>query len=237
MSENDIKQTIQRNVLARVRGGSVHMRSRAYFVMRVITTATLGILTLALSAIVLSFIAFSIHESGEQFLLGYGARGVTTFLMLFPWATFLADVAILFVLEWLLQGFKWGYRVSLLSVFIGVFLTSATLAGLVDLTPIHQVLLDSADNGTLPIAGELYESVRASHEDQGIFKGTVMSISGGEMTIAHDDADHDADDGTRTVSLPPGAPAPQVGDRVYVYGRQSGDHIQAYGIDMLSPDQ
>jgi len=237
MNDQNLQQEIQQKVLERIKSGKVRMHPRAYFVVQIIVTLAVAVLALALSVFVLSFIIFSIHGSGEQFLLGFGSRGVATFLMLFPWVMLIIDLAIIFLLEWLLQGFKLGYRISLLSVFLGVFILSALLAVIVDLTPIHQVLLGRADEGDLPIIGQLYESIRDSHEGQGIFRGTIVSIQGNEITITHNDGDHDADDGTRTVILPQDAPQLQIGDRVYVYGNGSGDQIQAYGIELLSPDQ
>lgn len=237
MNDQNLQQEIKDKVLERIKSGKAHMHPRAYFVAQIIVTAGVAVLALALSAFVLSFIIFSIHESGEQFLLGFGGRGVATFLMLFPWFSLIIDLAILFLLEWLLQGFKFGYRVSLLSVFFGVFILSALLAVVVDLTPIHQMLLDSADKGDLPVVGGLYESIRDSHDSQGVFRGTITSLQGSEITITHNDGDHDADDGIRTVVLPQNAPPLQVGDRVYVYGSGSGGQIQAYGVELLSPDQ
>jgi len=235
MSEQDIQREIQKNVLERIKAARMH--TRAYFVVRFLFTAAVALLALAVSAFVLSFIVFSVHESGEQFLLGFGLQGVATFFVLFPWLSLAADVALLFLLEWLLQGFKFGYRISLLSVFLCVLAASALLAIIVDLTPIHGALLDQADRGSLPIVGEMYEGIRGSHEGQGIFRGTVTSVQGNDITITHNDGDHDADDGTWTVALPQGGPAFQVGDRVYVFGSLNGQTVRAYGIEKLSPDQ
>lgn len=238
MNEHDLQQKIQKKVLERVRGGGAHMHTRAYFIARVVAAAAVAVLALLVSSFVLSFVVFSIHESGEQFLLGFGGRGLATFFSLFPWLSLIADIAILFLLEWLLQGFKLGYRVSLLGVFLGVLISSAVLAALIGLTPVHSMLLDRADRGELPVVGEIYESIRDSHGDQGVFRGTVTSMQGDQIVITHNDADHDADDGTWTVIVPGnGVPPLQIGDRVYVFGNSNGQVVQAYGIQKLSPDQ
>lgn len=86
--------------------------------------------------------------------------------------------------------------------------------------------------------GDIYEnSVRGSHEPQGIFRGTVTQVQGDRITIEHDDGDHDADDGTRTIMLPPGAPAFKPGDRAYIFGTSTGEAVQAYGAEHLAPEQ
>ena len=150
------------------------------------------------------------------------------------------DIALIFFLEWLLQSFKFGYRFSLLTLFGIAVLASVLIAAAIGLTPIHSDLLGMADRGDdLPLVGNMYESVRDPHEDQGIFRGTVAAVQGDQIVITHDDGDHDADDGTRIVTLPAGYSPTTfiVGERVYVLGAQGSTTVQAYGIGQLSPDQ
>ena len=52
------------------------MRPRIYFLARVALLVLLAIGALALAMFILSFAFFSIHESGEQFLLGFGQHGL-----------------------------------------------------------------------------------------------------------------------------------------------------------------
>jgi len=226
-------------VLERLRRGDLRMRSRTYFIGRVVLAGALSLFVLLISAYVLSFIAFSIHESGEKFLLGFGVRGVETFFALFPWLATLVDVALIFILEWLLQSFKFGYRISLLLLFGVIVVTSGLVASAIALTPLHMSLLGMADRNDLPVVGEMYEGVRGSHEGQGVFRGTITSIQGNEITITHNDGDHDADDGTRQIIVPAGYSTStlSIGGRVYVFGAATGTIIQAYGIEPLSPDQ
>lgn len=237
MNEEAMTQDIQRGVLERLHREKISMHSRAYFGIRLVLLALLSIIALSLSAFVLSFIVFSIQQSGQQFLLGFGAQGVRTFVTLFPWTSLVFDIAVLFVLEWLLQSFRFGYRFSLFNLFVAVMVASGTLALIVNATPLHRALLDRADRGELPIVGQMYEDIRASHTQQGIFRGTVSTVQGNSVVITHNDLDRDSDDGTRTILLPPGSPAVHVGERVYVLGTPQGEQIEAYGIEQLSSDQ
>lgn len=239
MNERDLQLEIQNKVLERLKRGGVLMRSRWYFVGRIALSAAVSLLVLALSAYIISFIVFSLHESGEQFLLGFGARGVQTFLALFPWLPALADVALVVFLELLLQGFKFGYRVSLLTLFCIVLAASGMLAAAINLTPFNLQLLGLADRGDLPVIGQAYEDIRSSHRDAGIFRGAITATSGNEITISHDDGDHDEDDGTWNVILPPGYATStlSVGERVYVLGTPSGPIVQAEGMEEMSPGQ
>jgi hypothetical protein len=238
MTDKDLQQQIQDKVFEKIRGGTVRMRPKSYFVIRFTLTAFVAIIALILSALILSFTFFSVYESGELFLLGFGREGIVTFLSLFPWIILVIDIALLLALEALLQGFKFGYRVSLFSIFVGVFVSSAVLGLVVYLTPLHAMLLDQADKGGLPLIGELYESIRDSHVDKGVFRGTIISLQENQMMISHDDNDHDSDDGSQTVMLPTQRPQLHVGDRVYVFGVPEQDGtIRAQGVQELSTDQ
>lgn len=240
MNNDPLQKHIPEKVIERISREKIPMRSRAHFIIRIALTGTVSMLALILSAYVLSFIAFSIHESGEQFLLGFGMRGVRIFLVLFPWGALIADTLLIVLLEWLLQRFAFGYRIPLLKLFGLLAALAAFGAFLIGLTPIHSTILDTADQGSVPVIGEWYERIRTSREENGIFRGTISSIQEDRITITHDDTDHDADDGTHTIILPAGYPADalRIGERVYVLGTQTGTTtVQALGIDRLSPDQ
>lgn len=235
---DDLKlKEIQSKVLARVQSGNVRMRSRAYFLVRVIATGVVAFFALSTSAFILSFIMFSIHASGQQLLLGFGFQGILTFFLLFPWFHLALDLLLVLLLEWLVQGFRFGYRFSFVSLFVWVFIASAALGFLIGITPLHTMLLDEADQGRPPLGG-MYEHIRDPHHDLGIFRGTVIAAQNNVVVVDHYDGDHDPDDGSWTVRIPADTPLPQKGDRVYIYGTSTSDHvIDAYGIQPLSPEQ
>jgi hypothetical protein len=239
--ENNSHNLIRQNVLEKIKNGNVRKLPRVYFMLRIVATLFVSALLLIVSAFVFSFMLFSFHESGEQFLIGFGVDGILAFLMLFPWMLFVVDVVLLLVLEWLLQGFKFGYRIPLLNFGLGIFLASFAIGALINLTPLHVFLLQRADNNQLPIVGDAYEHIFDRHEDQGVCRGIVTSIEGGtpnSFIIHHNDRDQDVDDGAFTVSPVPGVKLPpvQVGDRVLIFGYpDQNQHIEAKNVQVLPP--
>ncbi len=231
-NEPDIKT----KVLEKIRSGKVHIRPKAYFVAQFILITLLSFVALALAVFVLSFVIFSLRESGEQFLLGFGERGVLTFFILFPWTTLIIDILLFLAIEWLIRYFKFGYRMPILRVFLGVIVLAFLGSIIVNLTPLHKMLLDRADRGVLPLLGEWYETIHDSHAKQGVFRGTIFSIQGNNFVISHNDNDLDADDGTWTVTAPLGFNMTNihVGDKVYVAGNAAQGTVQAYGIQILA---
>lgn len=236
MNQNHSKDSIQQAVLDKIRAGTVRRRPRAAFVLRVIATATVSVLLLVISALVISFIVFSLRESGEQFLLGFGLRGIEVFFILFPWFFAGLAIALILLLEWLLQGFKFGYRIPLLNIFSGIVGVSLVLGILISFTPLHATLLGFADKGQLPLVGDTYEHIFDHHEDQGVFRGRVISTSQDSFMLQHNDNDRDRDDGTFTILIAPGSTVamPHVGDAVLVFGNPEQGAITAEYVQVLS---
>jgi hypothetical protein len=234
-NHTDTKETnnrIKENVLGKIRRGDVHMRPKLYFVAQVIVVTIVAIITLAVSVFAVSFIFFSIHESGELFLFGFGMRGLLTFIAIFPWFTSLLALSLIILFEWLLRHFKFNYRRSILSVFFGLFCVVGVVGVLISITPIHKNLLDQADHGHLPFIGESYENIHTPHENNGEFRGVIISISTSTITISHNDNDADTDDGVRTILVPLGFDIStlHIGDRMYVAGDMASDTVSAYGL-------
>src|ERR1035437_2572491 len=134
---NKLAEDIKNSVLQKIRLGEIHKRPRVYFIIQIISMTVIAFLTLITSLFAISFILFSIHESGELFLLGFGARGFITFLSLFPWFTLCITIVLIFLLEWLMRHFKFNYHRSVLTVFFW-FISCMFFGGLIiSLTPLH----------------------------------------------------------------------------------------------------
>lgn len=229
---------IKANVFEKIRKGEISMRPRTYFVARFVLLGTLSFVALILAMFVLSFAFFSIHESGERILLGFGQQGFLAFIALFPWWSLLLTVLLILLLDHLLRYFKFGYRVSILEIFLIALVTVMVAGILINFTPLHSTLLNSADNDTLPVLGPLYEQIHDSHQAQGVYRGTISSLQGNEFVIAHNDNDKDSDDGTSTIMAPSGFDTSTlyVGEHVYVAGKLIQGVVNAYGIQEVPQD-
>ncbi len=223
---------IKEQVFEKIRKGEISMRPRIYFIARAAFLIVVAIIALALAIFVLSFAFFSIHESGEQFLLGFGQRGFLAFIALFPWWSLLFTILLILLLDYLLRYFKFGYRVSVLEIFLVVLVTVIIAGVLINFTPLHSTLLNDADHDELPVIGALYEHIHDSHQTQGIYRGTIVSIQGNEFVITDIDNDKDSDDGTWTVVAPAGFAMRtlHVGEHVYIAGKLIRGLVYAYGI-------
>ena len=219
--------SIRQSVLEKIKSGKVRRLPHSYFVARIVAIVFVGVLLLFVSSFIFSFLLFSIHESGEHALLGFGPQGILTFFILFPWPMLLLDIGLLFLLEWLLQGFKLGYRIPLLYIFLGILAISTIAGFIIDATPLHNFLLQKADKNQLPIVGGAYEHIFDHHDSDGVGRGIVVSTTTDGFIIQHNDHDNDKDDGIVTVIPSQGTilPAVKPGDRVLIFGQPQPNGI------------
>lgn len=228
MNNNDLKKII----LAKIQKKEISMRPRLYFVARVALVILLSLLIFIMAVFVLSFIFFSVHESGEQFLLGFGRQGFLTFLSLFPWITFVFTLGLVLLLEWLLRRFKFGYHISLSRIFLYLLVVTVFFSMIFTRIPVHTQFEKMAEGGRLPVIGGIYDDIHDSHQDKGVVRGFVSAIEGNTFVLSCDDNDRDRDDGIWTVIIPPhfDITTIQRGERVYVAGSVKDQTITAYGI-------
>lgn len=229
--------TPREQVLEKIEQGSVSMRPQLYFILKTAAALIAAAAVLLFSSLIFSFLLFSVFEGGEHFLLGFGSRGVITFLVLFPWIPLLLDIVAILVLRSLLGGFRTIYRLSFLTV-LGILMVGSVIGALlISLTPLHQTLYERATTGNLPVLGSFYEGIRSPSEEYGEFRGTIEAIEDRTVTITHDDRDNDEDDGVWVIVVPDSIDMStfKKGDEIYVGGEDDDgdDIIEAYGAREL----
>lgn len=235
LKENDI----QKQVLEKIRAGNVSMHSRVFFILRAVLIGIGAVLILACALFALSFVFFSVHQSGVRFLLEFGNQGLVTFVTLFPWTSFLFFLALLIALELIVRHFTSAYRFSLLRIFLWVLVIGIMGSTLIGFTPFHTLLLSAADNNQLPILGHLYEQVHVPHHERGVYRGDITSVTASDFVIAHSDTDRDSDEGSWTIVPPAGFATSTlvIGTKVYVAGRLQHGIVYAYGIRFLPQNE
>ncbi|MFZ2500918.1 MAG: hypothetical protein WAW90_02945, partial [Minisyncoccia bacterium] len=211
------------------------MRSKPYFALRAFLIIVLAITVLVASLFALSFLFFTIHESGERFLLSFGRQGLMTFVELFPWIFLFIFLILVAALELLMRRHTLAYRLPILLIFWLLLAVGIVGSAFIEFTPIHPWLLSEADSNQLPILGPLYESIHDSRQEQGVYRGVVTSVTNSNFVISHDDGDRDSDDGTWMIVPPNGfdLSSVSIGSKLYVAGNMTNGVVYAYGIHTL----
>ncbi len=233
--------TIKNNVLEKIRTGEIRMTSKRYFTLKVLFLGLVLLLVLIISSFLVSYILFSINESRELALFGFGAKGILVFFLLFPWSIFALDIALIIILEWLFRKFKFGYRSPLMYLVAGTVIIVIAIGYLLTFTPFHRALMTRSEHNNVPVIGGYYNHLRRPTQDSGVFKGTIISINNNIFMI-QDDGDSD-DNATNTPTLmivaPPGTAISSilmVGDHVFVAGTLQNGQVHAYGVTKVPKD-
>jgi hypothetical protein len=222
---------LTRQVLDKIETGEVSMKSKSYFTLKTVAVVFLTFLIACTLTLLISFVFFSLEMSEQLSLLGFGFRGVGLFIMLFPWWIFLLNAVLLLILERLLIQFRFAYAYPLVYVFLGTVCVVTVLGYAVTYTPLHQSLLERAQEKRLPVVGSYYEHARDLPPGKGVYRGQVLAIEGNTFIIGI--IDLNTASATYRVVGGEGVDIDDFldpGDVVFVAGNMNRGSIEAYGI-------
>jgi hypothetical protein len=234
---------LKKKIVDKIKSGEVTMRPKAYFVLKIFGLLALSILILITSALLFSFVLFTLRVSGRLFLLGLGWKGLSVFFGLFPWKTLIIEFGLLFILERLLRKFTFGYRHTTVYLVSVTMLLIIAAGFLLDATPIHPILFKAAREHRLPPpVNRFYEEARELPPHRDLFRATVILVSTSTVTIVPESPNEDLPNVTSTVALPPprygASPVSfKPGDQVLVAGTVDDDVLRIYGIRPLLPNE
>ncbi len=232
------KKNMRDRILEKIESRELSMRPKIYFTLKIAALVVVALATLIISIFIFNFILFSIRINSHDSLLSFGPRGITTFIFFFPWWLLLFDIALVALLEWLVRSFRFGYRVPILYLLLGILaLTTLTALALDRGTDLNDRLLVRADHHELFFADEFYEGARRPMPGSGVCICTITGIEGSTLTVA------DSRSGTTTsltVLLPANDPRATtsellVGDTVFIAGDVDDGVIRAFGVRKLHP--
>jgi hypothetical protein len=229
--------TLKDRLMHKIEAQEISMRPKIYFTLQIAALVLVALATLVVSIIIFNFILFSIRINSHDSLLYFGPRGFEAFLSFFPWPFLLADILLVFMLEFLVRRFRFGTRIPVLYLLLGIFLLTGVTALALDRgTDVNDRLLVRADQRQLPPPlNDFYGGARRHMSpESGVCKCVVVAIEGSKLTL------RDLTDTTTiVVLLPPNDPRAtttslRVGDMVLVAGDVERGMIRAFGLRKLS---
>ncbi|TSC70446.1 MAG: hypothetical protein CEO12_380 [Parcubacteria group bacterium Gr01-1014_46] len=232
----ELQKNIKDEVLKKISSGEVGMRSKAYFLIKLVVLAVVVMLVTFISVFLLSFTIFSMSLDGSLFLVRFGGTGLYHFIFILPWYLLAVDVLLLVLLDWILKSFRFGYKSPIVYLFIGTFFITTIISTLINLTPFHQNLMKQIQTNKFPLIPNIYSGVRSEVQKPGTWKGFVGSINGNRFEFSFT-RDFNQEMETVVVIALPDVLVDQyldVGDLVFVAGSLVDGEIKAYGIKKLN---
>ena len=242
MNEHDTekKDAMKDEILRKIHADTLRMRPKLYFTLQVASLVILVLVILVVSVFICNFILFSIRINSHDALLGFGPRGLLSFLRFFPWPLLILDGALLILLQWLVRQFRFGYKSPMLFLFLAIILMTGAVGLILDReTPLNDMLLRGSDEHRLPpFFGDVYGHARHMPlVDEGFCKCIISAINGTSLTVYDSQSTT-----TLTVLLPEGnahatTSGLQIGDTVLIAGDRDGSVIHAFGVRKVVPDE
>lgn len=227
-------ENIKESVLEKIRNAEVQMYSKTYFILKIIAFILAITGLLITSSLLISYVIFSIEVSDRLLLLGFGSRGIQTFLRLFPWHLVLIELILIIVLERIIRYFRWAYRSPLLLILFAIGLLSLCFS--IFLTPptLHERLLAQKDQ--LGPLGRIYNDVEKPSGTKEVLHGKVLHIQTDTLLILNLNTPRSAKPETIAVHIDKSLiKALHEGDLVFIAGEWRDGEIFAYGIRKWQP--
>lgn len=223
-----------KNIMEMIQNNELVVKPKIYFRIRFVALIIVLIAIIIVSLFLSSFILFTINAAGYAALPGFGLNGWQVFMMLFPWKLAVVEIILIILLEYLLRSFRFGYKVPVLPLLVGVSVLLFAIGFIVNQSPLHPRLLQEADRQHLPRPFQnLYENTRRPPpRDSGIFRGTIEEIGEGVLKV---NLDNPRGIGTTTpvdVNIPrlENITGLKVGDKILILGQMDNGNIRAREI-------
>ncbi len=228
---------LKEKLLKEIKSGEVAMTPRLYFTLKIAALLVTSLAILLVTVFIVNFIFFSIRLSSSETLIGFGPQGFGAFLAFFPWHLAILDVALVFLLQWLLRHFKFGYRVPLLYLLAGLIVGAGLIGFALDrATPFNDRMHDGRGRLPPPMRMMYDRAHRGPPPGSGVCRCTILAIDGNTLTVEDTRAVAEGKATTTlTVVIPPDTRRAtttglSVGDIVFIAGEEKDGIIQAFGV-------
>lgn len=217
---------LKEKLIEKIKAGEVAMVPKWQFVLRGVLWGLAVSIVALLAVYLLSFVMFTLRESGLIFAPSFGRSGIALLIMSSPWLLISLVFFFLAVLYLLVSKYSFSYRKPLVYSIVGVVAFVIVISALIQQTNFHRGAEDFVLRHNLPGLAPMYRDID-SRPRRDITRGIVTELSeAGIKVISEDGSEY-------VVELPDGVLAGadiSEGDSVMVFGRAASSTIRAFGI-------
>jgi len=237
-SQNDLKE----NILSKIDSGDIRMKPKIYFTVKTILVLLAITITVSVLYFLVSFMVFSIRASGKLLLLGFGNAGIWTFFITFPWILLIIEIVLLIGVDILLKYFKFAYKTPFIYLILGTTALVVSISFLIPAIPVHETIYQEVTEQNIPFLNIIYENAKRLPEENGVFRGIVISIDDDSLTIFNKSYDTNEEDKRKTISISKNQlkykNAVSIGDSVVVACTQRKNGLcYLYGLKNLTKEK
>ncbi len=218
---------ISDKIASAIATGKITMRPRWYFILRAALMLIGGLLLVLLLLYVISFVIFTLRQTGIGFVPVFGLRGWIAFLRHAPWFLMLLSLAFVLILELLVRRYAFAYRRPLLYSVGAIFIISLSGGFMLAASPLHPRLLQYAYQHHLPFGERIYRDIDEQRFPD-VYRGMIVATTSSGFILQQQF-------GTSSVvvtgaTMMRGAMSILPGDTVIILGDSASDTIRAFGL-------
>lgn len=221
---NNLKQ----NILKKIKTGELNMKPHWHFVLKGLLMVV-GIIIVALCVVyLLSFILFTLKQTGVGFAPLYGFRGLSMFVLSSPWLLIVFAAAFLALLYILVSKYSFSYQQPLIYSMVGIVLLVLVGSFAINQTSAHRNLQQFAEHNNVPGLAPLYRGI-TNDRPENITPGIITELNTAGFVMQTDRSNQFTVLVSERTKSRRGATY-DVGDVVFVFGEESDETIKAIGI-------
>lgn len=221
-------KNLQNNILKKIKSGELDMKPRWHFALKGLLLVLGVVLVTLIGIYLLSFVMFTLRQSGVGFIPLYGFRGLSQFVMSSPWLLIALAGAFVVLLQILVSKYSFSYRRPLLYSMIGVVLLVLISSYAIEQTVMHQRLQQFSEQHNVPVFTPMYRGIQENRPDNIIF-GTITDVTETGFVIDSDRGETLTIVVTNDTKQRPGTSYEPEGT-ISVFGERVGDTVTAIGI-------
>lgn len=218
----------QQDILKKIKTGEVDMKPRWHFILKSLLLVFSVITAVLVVVYLLSFVIFTLRQSGVGFTLLYGFRGISMFVMSSPWLLIASAGAAVVVLQVLVHKYSFSYRQPLLYTIIGVVFLMLIGSYVIEQTSLHQRMQGFAKQHEVPVFGSMYRNA-AENRPKNIVRGTIVELNQTGFVIESDRKETLKIVVSQKTKQRPGE-VYSVGETLLIFGDRKRDVVDAIGV-------
>jgi hypothetical protein len=156
------EKSLSEITLEKIEQNKIKMKSRFYFVIKIIALI-FGIFLLNFIAILItSFAIFSMRQNGLFLVPLFGITGIKILFFYMPWFLILGITVLIIASEIFAEHFSFIYKKPILYSFLAIVVFVILGGSVINLTPLHENLLIRAEKGKPMLGANLYKEIGLS---------------------------------------------------------------------------
>lgn len=216
------------NIIKKIKAEDIAMRPRWHFVLHTFLLISGGILATLIAVYLLSFVMFTLHQSGLLFAPQFGWHGFVVLVVSSPWILIAILGVFLLLLYVLVSRYSFSYQKPFVYSIVGVVLVVIAVSSLIQYYGVHERVQSFADRHNVPGLRPLYNDP-SNRRPAGMERGAIESFTETGFVLTTDRGQILDIILNEQTKLPPAFDF-EVGMTVLVFGDKTGNSINAFGV-------